>query len=77
MIRDDEQYEVVLGWDPPLGRYFVQVYDKSVHEDANPVVWEMGPRDEMVRLALPYVPSLDDLVAGEQQIAADAMGNVA
>ncbi len=31
--------ELVVGWDPPLSTYFGQLYDPTVDEDRNPVVW--------------------------------------
>ena len=39
LIRDDRQFEVIVGWDPPLQTLFLQVYDKSRDEDLGPLVW--------------------------------------
>lgn len=38
-MRLDEARELVVGWDPPLRTFFAQVYDTSVDEDENPIVW--------------------------------------
>lgn len=74
VIRDDDSYEIAVGWDPPLRTYFAQVYDKeafrealegNAHADEVLTVWIGGkepwikePEGLIVALA-PYV-KLDD-----------------
>lgn len=41
--KDDNIHEVVVGWDPPLKTYFVQVYGPEPvdpHADWSPIVWQ-------------------------------------
>ena len=49
-IRDDAQFEVVVGWDPPLDTLFLQVYDKSLDEDMGPRLWRGIPPDTIRNL---------------------------
>ena len=32
-VRDDDQFTVVVGWDPPTQTYFVQVHNVKVKRD--------------------------------------------
>jgi hypothetical protein len=34
IVRSDDKFEVVVGWDPPLRTFFVQVYDVAAFAEA-------------------------------------------
>ena len=72
----DEQYEVVVGWDPPLDTFFAQVFDHTHgHEDDGPV-FEIGqrrgevPTIERLGEALAHYAILP--VALQEQLGADS-----
>jgi hypothetical protein len=45
VLRSDERWEVVVGYDPPLDTYFCQVYDMQALEE-EPIVWTgTGPQE--------------------------------
>lgn len=76
ILRHDDEYEVIVGWDPPLRVFFAQVYDKSVHEDGNPIVWREDSKASPVLAAVePYVDGSFD--AAYKQLQRDFEGNVA
>lgn len=45
LVRDDEQYKVVVGWDPPLQTFFAQVHDLSKDEEERIILW-LGTRPD-------------------------------
>jgi len=54
VIEDTEQREVVVGWDPPLGTFFAQIFAAQLPEDEEELIWAIGDgRHE--------VPALQDL----------------
>lgn len=70
---------IILGWDKPLETFFAQVYDSTVDEDENPILW-LGatPGDEINsveqlqdRLSqsgyLSYIPPSTQLELARQQ----------
>ena len=72
----NEQYEVVVGWDPPLDTFFAHVFDHTHgHEDDDPV-FEIGQR----RGAVPTVSALGEALASyatlplalQEQLGADS-----
>jgi hypothetical protein len=41
IVRDDTEFKVVVGWDPPLQTFFVQVHDQTVEdEEKKTIVFE-------------------------------------
>jgi hypothetical protein len=58
-----------VGWDPPLGTYFAQVYPNDGDLDDDPVLWiglrpRQAPSLEALRVALqPYGGISDELAA--------------
>jgi len=72
----NEQYAVVVGWDPPLATFFAQVFDHTHgHEDDDPVFWTGTRRGEV-----PTVAALSDVLAAyttlpaplQEQLGADS-----
>lgn len=58
-------YEVVVGWDRPLGTFFGQVYDRSIKgEDAQLIHW-VGAGEYA---ELPDVDDLEDAIEGFAKI---------
>jgi hypothetical protein len=61
-VLDSDEFEVVIGWDPPLRTFFVQVFDKKNDgEDFEKLVlWKgAGERvyrepDELIEVIQPY-----------------------
>lgn len=55
VVQDNLKF--VFGWDPPLMSFFLQIHDKYLSEDENPVVWlgtagsEMYEVEDLVRVA--------------------------
>jgi hypothetical protein len=47
VVRDDEQFRVVVGWDPPLQTYFAHVHDLSKDEEDEIVLWQGTKPDEL------------------------------
>lgn len=39
-VKDNKEYEVAYGYDWPLTEYFLQVYDNSLPEDEELILWE-------------------------------------
>lgn len=58
-LRDDDKFEVVVGWDRPLSTYFLQVYDKrrASGDDEGLIVWKGLPPESIRSL-----PKFRDLV---------------
>lgn len=57
----DPMHEVVVGWDPPLMTFFVQVFDRSLPEDHQCIHWvgadrpcEIEEIDDLVRAMRSY-----------------------
>jgi hypothetical protein len=48
-LRDDDKFEVVVGWDPPLATYFLQVFDKgkASGDDEGLIVWKGVPPESI------------------------------
>jgi len=41
VVREDEAFQVVIGWDPPLQTFFVQVHDQTEpDEEKRTIVFE-------------------------------------
>lgn len=47
VIEDDGRREVVVGWDPPLGTFFAQVFAPQLSDDEWELIWAIGqsPRE--------------------------------
>ena len=43
IVREDQEFKVVIGWDPPLQTFFAQVHDLSKDEEEQIVLWEPSP----------------------------------
>lgn len=54
VIEDSPRREVVVGWDPPLGTFFGQIFGTQVPEDENDCIWWVGDGKHAV-------PALQDL----------------
>lgn len=79
VVREDDAFSVVVGWDPPLRTFFVQVYDIAAFQaalqrdpDADDVIvlWEgfapdeiAAPQDVAERVA-PWAALSEDDLAG-------------
>lgn len=65
-----ETIRAIVGWDQPLNSYFVQVWDRTKHEDdpAAELVWigcgyqEITDLDEVRRVLAPWVKLPDQMV---------------
>lgn len=42
VIQDDGRREVVVGWDPPLGTFFAQIFAPQLPEDEEELIWWVG-----------------------------------
>jgi hypothetical protein len=85
-IRQDEQYEVVVGWDRPLQTYFVQVFDvRRSEDDERPLeLWEgtefqqIPSAYQLVELVRPWaeIPeaTLDELEQERAEQIAEGLG---
>jgi len=40
VIKDGKEYEVAYGYDRPLMEYFIQVFDNTMPEDEECILWE-------------------------------------
>lgn len=47
VLQDDGRREVVVGWDPPLGTFYAQIFAPQLPEDENDCIWWVGyqPRE--------------------------------
>ncbi len=61
LIEQETLREVWVGWDPPLGTFFAQIYAPQVPDDEEELIWWIGERAR-------EVTSLDELaLALEEQ----------
>jgi len=76
---DDGERLVVFGWDPPLGTFFAQEYDRTIPEDSDEddLLWwlgyvprEIGTVERLVEVAAERGHSIPDAIC--QNLAADA-----
>lgn len=42
VIQNDGAREVAVGWDPPLGTFFAQVFAPLVPDDEEELIWAIG-----------------------------------
>jgi len=69
--------DIVVGWDPPLSTFFVQVWDLHKPEDDNEVLWvgytpgEIRDVDQVVKAVAPWVRVPDSV---QRSLYADAHG---
>lgn len=42
VIEDDGRREVVVGWDPPLGTFYAQIFAPQLPEDEEDCIWWIG-----------------------------------
>ncbi len=42
VIEDDGRREVVVGWDPPLGTFYAQIFAPQLPEDEEECIWWVG-----------------------------------
>lgn len=59
-IRETETVKYVFGWDQPLTSFYLQVFDTTLEEKDNPVIWLAPPLnflydvEDLVRAAIPH-----------------------
>jgi|ETNmetMinimDraft_32_1059908.scaffolds.fasta_scaffold21968_3 hypothetical protein len=68
-ILESDEYDVIIGWDPPIGSFFLQVLESGGDV---PLIWEgNGPRiytdpNELIKLAAKFSKPFDkSLLCGE------------
>ena len=54
VIEDTGRREVVVGWDPPLGTFYAQIFGSQLPEDEDDCIWWVGDGRHAV-------PALQDL----------------
>jgi hypothetical protein len=61
VIQSDGRREVVVGWDPPLGTFFAQIFAPQLPEDEDDCIWRIGYRPNEVKT----VERLGEALQGE------------
>jgi hypothetical protein len=74
LVPNNPRYEVILGWDPPLANFFLQVRDLEVDEDrSDPITVWLGADDYA---AEPNVDSVLEEAARWAEIPPDLRGRL-
>ena len=60
LIEDHGHREVWVGWDPPLGTFFAQVFAPLVPDDEEELVWAIGQRAREVTTLDELAIALDE-----------------
>lgn len=61
VLEATERREVVVGWDPPLGTFFAQIYAPQAEDDEEEAIWWIGYQPHEV----PTLRELDEALASQ------------
>jgi hypothetical protein len=60
VIQDDGRLEVVVGWDPPLGTFYAQIFAPQLPFEEEELLWSIGQTRHEVRTIQALADALGD-----------------